>query len=125
MVSKLLLVALSPALLAAPPEQAPPQPDDISILQPWERSYSEATKFVGLLRLNGFTVRSAHRSEFERAIGGTNKAAVIRMDEGTLEAVFLENAVDADRVQVTEERRAHRYLYIIQGAPEPTRSVIN
>jgi hypothetical protein len=97
------------------------QSKDGSILKPTDAVYYEAMEFARLLNSKGIIVNSVHRSKLESLfVGGVEKAAFFRTEKGVLEVIFFPDPEGAEKVTVTEQREAGRYLYSFQGQPNPT-----
>jgi hypothetical protein len=97
----------------------PPQAKDSSLLRPTDGAYAEALEFTQFLHGKGITVKSVHRSKLESFFKGIEKAAFFRTDKGIVEVIFFPDPAGAEKVQVTERRRAGRYLYSFEGQPQP------
>ena len=93
------------------------QSKDGSILKPTHRAYDEAMEFARVLNSKGIIVNSVHRSKLEIVFQGIDKAAFFRTDNGVLEVIFFPDPEGAEKVTVTEQRKAGRYLYSFQGQP--------
>lgn len=97
------------------------QSKDGSILKPRDAVYYEAMEFAQLLNSKGIIVKSVHRSKLESLfVGGVEKAAFFRTEKGVLEVIFFSDPEGAEKITVTEQREAGRYLYSLQGQPNPT-----
>ncbi|HEY3128169.1 MAG TPA: hypothetical protein VGL91_01810 [Acidobacteriota bacterium] len=88
-------------------------------MRPSDIAYADAMKFVQFLQEHEFTVRSVHRSKLESFFRGVEKAALIKTDKGILEVIFFSEPTGAERIRVSEQREASRYLYSFQGQPNP------
>ena len=95
------------------------QSKDGSILKPRDAVYYEAMEFAGLLNDKGIIVNSVHLSKLNSFFQGIEKAAFFRTENGVLEVVFFPDPEGAEKVTVTEQRKAGRYLYSFQGQPNP------
>ena len=95
------------------------QSKDSSILKPTDVAYVEALEFARLLNGKGIIVKSVHGSKLNGFFRDLEKAAFLRTDKGIVEVIFFPEPTGAERVQVTERRRAGRYLYSFAGQPHP------
>lgn len=95
------------------------QSQDGSLLRPVHRAYVDAMEFVRFLNERGINVKSVHRSKLETFFQGVEKAAFFRTEKGVLEVIFFPDPGGAEKVRVTELRKAGRYLYSFQGQPNP------
>jgi hypothetical protein len=108
-----------------PPQKALPhrsraiQSQDVSLLKPEHVAYADAMEFVRFLNDRGINVKSVHRSKLESFFRGVGKAAFFRTEKGIVEVIFFPDPMGAERVQVTEQRKAGRYLYSFEGQPQP------
>ena len=94
------------------------QSKDGSILKPTHRAYYEAMEFARFLNDKDIIVNSVHRSKLESLfVGGVEKAAFFRTEKGVLEVIFFSDPEGAEKITVTEQREAGRYLYSFQGQP--------
>jgi len=96
------------------------QSKDNSILKPTDVAYVQAMEFARFLNGKGIIVKSVHGSKLNGFFRGLEKAAFFRTDKGIVEVIFFPELTGAERVQVTEQRRAGRYLYSFEGQPHPT-----
>jgi hypothetical protein len=95
------------------------QSQDISLLKPTDIAYADAMEFARFLNDKGFNVKSVHRSKLEGFLRGDGKAAFFRTEKGIVEVIFFPDPTGADKVRVTEQRQAGRYLYSFEGQPHP------
>jgi hypothetical protein len=95
------------------------QSKDSSILKPTDVAYVEAIEFARFLNGKGMIVKSVHGSKLNGFFRGVEKAAFFRTDKGIVEVIFFPELTGAERVQVTEQRRAGRYLYSFEGQSHP------
>ena len=95
------------------------QSQDGSLLKPGHIAYDDAMEFARFLDDKGITVKSVHRSKLESLFQGVEKAAFFRTEKGVVEVIFFPEPIGAEKVKVTEQRKAGRYLYSFQGQPNP------
>ncbi|MCM3903725.1 MAG: hypothetical protein ND866_18645 [Pyrinomonadaceae bacterium] len=95
------------------------QSQDGSLLKPEHGTYEDAMEFARFLNGAGISVKSVHRSKLEGFFQGIEKAAFFRTENGVVEVVFFPDPRGAEKVRVTEQRQAGRYLYSFQGQPNP------
>lgn len=92
---------------------------DVSLMQPSDIAYADAMEFVRFLNEHGFKVLSVHRSKLEGFFRGVNRAAFIRTDKGIIEVIFFSEPRGAEKIEVTGQNRAGRYIYTFRGQPDP------
>jgi hypothetical protein len=97
----------------------PCQSEDSSLLKPTDVAYTEALEFARFLNGKGIIVKSVHGSKLNGFFRDLEKAAFFRTDKGIVEVIFFPEPTGAERVQVTEQHRAGRYLYSFAGQPHP------
>jgi len=95
------------------------QSEDGSLLKPTDVAYTEAMGFARFLDGKGIVVKSIHGSKLNGLFQGLEKAAFFRTDKGIVEVIFFPDPRGAETFQVTEQRRAERYLYSFEGLPQP------
>lgn len=95
------------------------QSQDVSLLKPTDAAYADAMEFARFLDARGIKVKSVHGSKFNGFFRGIKKAAFFRTDKGIVEVIFFPDPTGAEKVRVTEQRRAGRYLYSFRGQPHP------
>jgi hypothetical protein len=110
---------------SVPPQKAqhhparPGQSQDVSLLKPGHAAYADASEFARFLDDNGVNVKSMHRSTLEGFFRDVDRAAFFRTGMGVVQVIFFPEPTGAERVQVTERRRAGRYVYSFRGQPRP------
>jgi hypothetical protein len=103
------------------------QNQDVSLLQPTDTAYDDATEFERFLKAQGLTVRSVHRSHLEGFFRGVDKAAFFRTDKGVVEVAFFPGPLDAEKVRIIYirgESAAVPHRYCIEGQPTNPDGVI-
>jgi hypothetical protein len=103
------------------------QTQDVSLLQPTDTAYDDATEFERFLKAQGLTVRSVHRSHLEGFFQGIEKAAFFRTDKGVVEVAFFPGPHDAEKLRVTYSKGQSAVVphqYRIEGQPTNPDGVI-
>jgi hypothetical protein len=95
------------------------QSQDGSLLKPPAVAYADAMEFARFLEDRGIDVKSVHHSKLESLFQGIEKAAFFRTEKGVIEVIFFPDPGGAEKVRVTEQRKAGRYLYSFEGQPNP------
>ncbi len=95
------------------------QSQDGSLLKPGHFAYADAMEFARFLNERGINVKSVHHSKLESFFQGIEKAAFFRTEKGVVEVIFFPDPRGAEKVRVTEQHKAGRYLYSFQGQPNP------
>lgn len=95
------------------------QSKDGSILKHTNVAYAEAMEFAQFLNGKRIIVKTVHASKLNGFFQGLDKAAFFRTDKGIVEVIFFPVPTGAERVRVTEQRLAGRYLYSFEGQPHP------
>jgi hypothetical protein len=91
------------------------QSQDGSLLKPTAVAYADAMEFARFLDDRGINVKSVHHSKLESFFQGIEKAAFFRTEKGVLDVIFFPEPRGAEKVRVTEQRQAGRYLYSFEG----------
>jgi len=95
------------------------QSKDSSLLKPGDIAFADALEFARFLEDKGIKVKSVHHSKLESLFEGIGKAAFFRTEKGVVEVIFFPDPIGAEKVKVTEQFKAGRYLYSFQGQPNP------
>lgn len=102
-----------------PPLPLVSQSQDASQLKPESVAYESAMEFAQFLNSKGVIVQSVHDSKLNGFFRGLNQAAFFRTDKGIIEVIFFPEPTGAEKIRVTEQRRAEQYLYTFEGQPHP------
>jgi hypothetical protein len=95
------------------------QSQDVSLLKPEHIAYADAMEFARFLSDRGIHVKSVHRSKLEGFFRDAVKAAFFRTDKGVVEVIFFPDPTGAEKLMVTEQGSAGRYIYSFRGQPHP------
>jgi hypothetical protein len=93
--------------------------DDISILKPGDRVYSDAVNASAIFNQHGLKINTIHRSKLEGFFLNISSAAVFKTDQGAFEIIFFPEADQAGKITVTERREGKRHIYSFTGQPQP------
>lgn len=101
--------------------------EDISLLRPSDRVYTDAVNASAVFNQHGLKVNSIHRSKLEGFFRDVWNAAVFKTDKGSFEIIFFPESDQAEKITVSEKRDGKRHIYTFAGEahPGPTPVVMN